>query len=83
MGSGSRTAISVPDLIDLQEEIASGPLHLPGEPFRRPLLLGGPPSLVFGVELGGLLEDPIASVGMISWFIGVAVNLAGSVQYPV
>ena len=42
-----------------------------------------PPSLVFGVELAGLLQDPIASVGMISWFIGVAVNLAGSVQYPV
>ena len=42
-----------------------------------------PPPLVFGVELAGLLEDPTASVGMISWFIGVAVNLAGSVQYPV
>ena len=38
---------------------------------------------MFGVELAGLLEDPTASVGMISWFIGVAVNLAGSVQYPV
>ena len=42
-----------------------------------------PPPLVFGVELAGLLEDPTASVGMISWFIGVAVNLARSVQYPV
>ena len=42
-----------------------------------------PPPLVFGVELAGLLEDPTAFVGMISWFIGVAVNLAGSVQYPV
>ena len=42
-----------------------------------------PPPLVFGVELAGLLEDPTAYVGMISWFIGVAVNLAGSVQYPV
>ena len=42
-----------------------------------------PPSLVFGVELAGLLKDPAVSVGMISWFIGVAVNLAGSVQYPV
>ena len=38
-----------------------------------------PPPLVFGVELAGLLEDPTVSVGMISWFIGVAVNLAGSV----
>src|SRR4051812_6488385 len=42
-----------------------------------------PPPLVFGVELAGLLEDPTASVGMISWFFRVAVNLAGSVQYPV
>ena len=41
------------------------------------------PSLVFGIELTGLLEDPTTSVGMISWFIGVAVNLAGSVQYPI
>ena len=42
-----------------------------------------PPPLVFGVELAGLLQDPAVSVGMISWFIGVAVNLAGSVQYSV
>ena len=42
-----------------------------------------PPSLVFSVELVSLLEDPTVSVGMISWFIGVAVNLAGSVQYPI
>ena len=42
-----------------------------------------PPPLVFDVELADLLEDPTVSVGMISWFIGVAVNLAGSVQYPV
>ena len=42
-----------------------------------------PPPLVFGVELAGLLEDPIASVGMNRWFIRVAMNLAGSVQYPV
>ena len=46
-------------------------------------ITGRPPPLVFGVELAGLLEDPTVSVGMISWFIGVAVNLAGSVQYPV
>ena len=38
-----------------------------------------PPTLVFGLELAGLLEDPTASVGMISWFSGAAVNLAGSV----
>ena len=46
-------------------------------------ITGRPPPLVFDIELAGLLEDPTASVGMISWFIGVAVNLAGSVQYPV
>ena len=40
-------------------------------------ITGRPPPLVFGVELAGLLEDPTTSVGMISWFIGVAMNLAG------
>ena len=39
--------------------------------------------LVFDIELSGLLEDPTASVGMISWFVGVAVNLAESIQHPV
>ena len=38
---------------------------------------------MFSVELVGLFKDPAVSVGMISWFIGVAMNLAGSVQYPV
>ena len=42
-----------------------------------------PPPLVIGVELAYLLEDPTVSVGMISWFIGVAVSLAGLVQYHV
>ena len=42
-----------------------------------------PPSLVFGIELAGLLEDPTTFVGMISWFVGVAMNLAGPVQYLV
>ena len=42
-----------------------------------------PPPLVFGVELACLLEDPTVSVGMITWLIRVAVNLARSVQYPV
>ena len=41
------------------------------------------PSPVFGIELAGLFKDPAVSVGMISWFIGWAMNLAGSVQYPV
>ena len=44
---------------------------------------GLPPPLVFGVELAGLLKDPTVSVRMISRFVGVAMNLAGSVQYPV
>ena len=34
---------------------------------------------VFGIELAGLLEDPTFSVGMISWFVGGAMNLAGPV----
>ena len=38
---------------------------------------------MFGVELAGLFKDPAVSVGMISWFVRVAMNLAGSVQYPV
>ena len=38
---------------------------------------------MFGIDLAGLLKDLAVSVGMISWFIGVAMNLAGSVQYPV
>ena len=42
-----------------------------------------PPPLVFGVELAGLFKDPAVSVGMISWFIGVAMNLVGPVQYLV
>ena len=42
-----------------------------------------PPPLVIGVELGCLLKDPTVSVGMISWLIRMAVNLARSVQYLV
>ena len=38
---------------------------------------------MFGVELAGLFKDPAVFVGMISWFIGVAMNLAWSAQYPV
>ena len=63
-------------------EIASDPRYFVGEPLRRPVAWW-PPPLVFGVGLAGLLKDPTVSVSMISWFIGVAVNLAGSVQYPV
>ena len=44
-------------------------------------ITGRPLPLVFGVELAGLLEDPTASVGVISWFIGVAMDLAGPIQY--
>ena len=72
--------------------------HVYGFHFRRKLLLnpgirlaslfviavtGRPLPLVFGIKLAGLFEDPIASVGVISWFIGVAMNLAGPVQYLV
>ena len=32
---------------------------------------------VFGIEFVGLLEDPTFSVGMIGWFVGGAMNLAG------
>ena len=42
-----------------------------------------PPPPVFGVELAGLFKDPTVFVGMISWFIGVAMNLAGLIQYLV
>ena len=42
---------------------------------------GRPLPLVF--ELAGLFEDPTISVGEISWFIGVAMNLAGPIQYLV
>ena len=46
-------------------------------------ITGRPLPLVFGVDLASLLEDPTASVGVISWFIGFAMNLAGPVQYLV
>ena len=46
-------------------------------------ITGWPPPFVFGVELASLLEDPTTYVGMISWFVRVAVNLAGPIQYPV
>ena len=36
-------------------------------------------SLVFGVEFSNLLEDPTTTVGMVRWFSGVAVYLAGPV----
>ena len=36
--------------------------------------------LVYGVELAGLLEDPTFSVGMISRFIGGAMDLTYLVQ---
>ena len=44
---------------------------------------GRPLPLVFGIKLAGLFEDPTTYVGMIGWFIGGAMNLAGSIQYPV
>ena len=44
---------------------------------------GWPLPLVFGIKLVGLFEDPAASVGVCSWFIGGAMNLAGPIQYLV
>ena len=82
VGGGSRTAISAPGVVDPRVEIASDPRYFFGE-LSVVLVAWRPPPLVFGVELAGLLEDPTTSVGMISLFIGVAVNLAGSVQYPI
>ena len=38
---------------------------------------------MFGIELVSLFKDPAVSVAVIGWFIGVAMNLAGSVQNPV
>ena len=46
-------------------------------------IIGRPLPLVFGVDLAGLLEDPTASVGVIGWFNGGAMNLAGPIQYLV
>ena len=44
---------------------------------------GRPLPLVFGIKLVGLFEDPTASIGMIGWFIGGAMNLAGPIEYLV
>ena len=41
------------------------------------------PSPVFGVKLADLFKDLAVYVGVIGWFVGVAMNLAGSVQNPV
>ena len=63
-------------------EIASDPRYLVVSLFIV-AITGRSPPLMFSDELAGLLEDPTASVGMISWFIGVAMNLAGPIQYLV
>ena len=46
-------------------------------------ITGRPLPLVFGIEFADLFEDPTTSVGVISWFIGVAMNLAGPIKYVV
>ena len=46
-------------------------------------ITGRPLSLVFGIKLAGLFEDPTASVGVSGWFIGGAMNLVGPIQYLV
>ena len=82
MGGGSRVAISAPGVVEPRVEIASDPSTSLVNLCVLPIAWQ-PPSPVFGVELAGLLKDPTVSVSMIGWFIGVAMNLAGSVQYPV
>ena len=42
---------------------------------------GRPLPLVFGIKLAGLFENPTTSDGMIGWFIGGVMNLAGPIQY--
>ena len=44
-------------------------------------IAGRPLPLVFDIYLAGLFEDPTTSVGVISWFIWVAMDLAGPIQY--
>ena len=78
----SRVAISVLGVDDPWVEIASEPRCFVGELSVIPVAWRPPPH-VFSVELASLFKDTTVSVGMISWFIGVAMNLAGSVQYPV
>lgn len=46
-------------------------------------ITGQPLPHMFGIKLAGLFEDPTASVGVSSWFIGGAMNLAGPIQYSV
>ena len=82
MGGGSRTAISVPGVVELQRETVSGPWCSVAS--RSIVFIAWwPPPLVISVRLVCLLEDPTVSVGMISWHIRLTVNLTRSVQYPV
>ena len=82
MGGGSRTAISVPGVVELQRETVSGPgVRLASRSIV--FIAWWPPPIVFGVKLPYLLKDPTISVGVISWLIRVAVNLTRLVQYPV
>ena len=46
-------------------------------------IVGRPLLLVSCIRLAGLFENLTASIGVISWFIGVAMNLAGPIQYLV
>ena len=82
MGGGSRTAISVLGVVELQRKVFLAPgVRLASRSVVS--IAWWPPPLVIGVELACLLEDPIVYVGMISWLIRVTVNLTKSVQYPV
>ena len=79
MGDGSRTDISAPDLIDLRGKLLLAPDIWLVNRFVVPVAWR-PPSLVFGVELAGLLDDPTASVGMIGWLIGGAMYLTWTIK---
>ena len=39
--------------------------------------------LVFGIQLAGLFEHPVFSVGVVGWFIEGAVNLTRAIEYAV
>ena len=42
-----------------------------------------PPSLVFGIELTGLLEYPTIPIGVFGWLVGGAVYLTRAIEYAV
>ena len=39
--------------------------------------------LVFGVYFAGMFEHPVVSIGVVSWLVRGAMNLARALQYTV